>query len=158
MPILCGSTAMVVTPGSAKSKGTGCFRNGITIPPNAASTWKKTSCAVGDLCEICNRVNHAILGGAGNPDKTIVFLSICSAARSASIRKSSPRGTVRISRPRISQAFLNEKWADSGTTIFGKPLFFLDFCEPECLDIGLGSPLVAYPLPPGSGRGCRTAG
>ena len=63
-----------------------------------------------------------------------------------------PSGTVRISRPRRSQAFLNEKWADSGTTDVGiRNLFSAGLCEPECLDIGLGAPAdVAYP--PASGQ------
>ena len=45
MPILWGSTVMDFTPSKLKSKlGLASDKNGITKPPNAASTCKKTLC------------------------------------------------------------------------------------------------------------------
>ena len=115
MPILCGSTAMDVTPGRAKSKGIGSSRNGTTMPPNAASTWKKSSCCPAILARSAmgSTIPYSVV--PATPTRAIVFrIDLILPRQSASIRKSFRSGTLRISRPRMSQAFLKEKCADSG--------------------------------------------
>ena len=69
MPILCGSTAMDVTPGRAKSNGTGFFKERDHHPAKCCIDMEEEVVLAGDLCKVGNRVNHAVFGGAGNTDE-----------------------------------------------------------------------------------------
>src|SRR5512136_149766 len=119
IPILWGSTEMEETPGREKSKGKGFSRNGMTRPPKAASTWRKTprSMAISERARMGSTIPYSVVPAI--PTRQMVFRSICSSACPGSILKFPSRGTVRIPMERMSQAFSKEKWADSGTTTLG---------------------------------------
>ncbi len=84
------------------------------------------------------------------PTRAIVFLSTRPSTASTSILNSASSGTVRISSPRMSQAFRNEKWPDSGTTTFGDRVRFRFFAIRNAWMFDSVPPEVAYP--PASGR------
>ncbi len=116
---------MESTPESRKSNGTGRSRNGTTMPPKAASTWRKTSrsSATSERAATGSTMPYSVVPTI--PTRATVFWSIRSSSPSMSIRNRASSGAVRISSPRISPAFWNEKWLDAGTTTFGN---FTGFC------------------------------